>query len=620
MSTTYSRTADSWFVSAPPTLTFTRTADSFFIPPNTVTLETEAFFLKGVLLNSQSWFVSGSPTPPIPPTPPPPPGPSPSFQYIPPNANVIINRQCKVAITCPGSDSPIRNYSSEYTDGPEFYSDVNPYFNPFDPGLPAWWTRESCLGVPCISNVSQEDANACAQRIAILCAQTPPIGVIPSGYCSQLLALLVYYQNQGDISRFNYYRNLYLQVCLPAQQPLPPLTFPQIPPLPLGLPEGNCERLIYLMGFYLLNGDIPNYRAASDEYIADCLPDGDPGQPQTACDTLIIEMGIALENNDQTAFANYRQQYIDRCLPAFPLPQPPVAVPGRIVLPTPIPPNRGGTLTFADIPSPLLKGAPVNQVIVRMGNAPLASAIVQNNPGQQLPSGLNFSLPIEAAVPNALGFFYAVLSGSPTEAGTYTFALEVSDTNGHASQRTYTIEVKDLVITVPCTGPSSPDSCACPATSLVSVDWSGQSGHTYDITFRVRGVMELSEYTGGSVIPGTFNHCVQSGSTPGPYNQYRLRVGGLSFGLNNWSLGQIANELFCHALDYQFTLSGLGSTLTFKVDSDAFDNFEIKNKDSVGNPLSIFSGPFDPKLNSSISPQPYDGQWFQIDLISVLEH
>ena len=92
-----------------------------------------------------------------------------------------MNRPCPTAIICPGPtpgldfDSPVTNYSSEYNDGPEFRGLEWPIFNPFDPGDPGWWSAVACAGLwECISFISQEDADACARRLADLCAMTPP--------------------------------------------------------------------------------------------------------------------------------------------------------------------------------------------------------------------------------------------------------------------------------------------------------------------------------------------------------------------------------------------------------------------------------------------------------------
>jgi len=143
-----------------------------------------------------------------------------------------MNRLCPTSITCPGpqpglnADSPIINFSSEYTDGPDFFAPIFPYWNPFDPQLPAWWRSNSCLGIPVFSTVSQADADLEAQRLAVLCSNNPP----PDAYvfpplptlCQTILATMQQYQTVGDTINFNIWKNLYLTTCLGEQPPTTP--------------------------------------------------------------------------------------------------------------------------------------------------------------------------------------------------------------------------------------------------------------------------------------------------------------------------------------------------------------------------------------------------------------
>lgn len=92
-----------------------------------------------------------------------------------------MNRPCVISIKCVGpqpgleADSPVTNYSSEYTDGPEFHSYRFPPFRPYDPGIPGWWSAQACAGAfTCTSQISQEDADDCAAALAYVCVATPP--------------------------------------------------------------------------------------------------------------------------------------------------------------------------------------------------------------------------------------------------------------------------------------------------------------------------------------------------------------------------------------------------------------------------------------------------------------
>lgn len=68
--------------------------------------------------------------------------------------------------TCIDPSVPIGNYSSEAPDRDLFIG-----YNPpnVDPDLGTNWTNWGCLGIQCLSEISQEDADLCALRQAILC-------------------------------------------------------------------------------------------------------------------------------------------------------------------------------------------------------------------------------------------------------------------------------------------------------------------------------------------------------------------------------------------------------------------------------------------------------------------
>lgn len=78
---------------------------------------------------------------------------------------------CSKHILCPpgsGTDTPDNNYSSEHVDIPNYRTIAYP--------TTPYGTYTACLG-RCISLVSQQEADLCAQRQAFLCTnQTPPGG------------------------------------------------------------------------------------------------------------------------------------------------------------------------------------------------------------------------------------------------------------------------------------------------------------------------------------------------------------------------------------------------------------------------------------------------------------
>ena len=91
---------------------------------------------------------------------------------------------CPITITCPGSDTPISNFSSEDPDLVQFSEVSFPFYNPSNPfgdsNTPApggLFSAEGCAQV-CYSAKSQEAANLCAAVQAFQCdtsqRQTPP--------------------------------------------------------------------------------------------------------------------------------------------------------------------------------------------------------------------------------------------------------------------------------------------------------------------------------------------------------------------------------------------------------------------------------------------------------------
>ncbi len=91
--------------------------------------------------------------------------------------------KCPVTISCPGSDDPISNYSSEAPDVINFGAIGFPIFNPDNPlgddprdPLNPFYTAAGCLSL-CFSTVSQEAADDCAAADAYLCesgGRNPP--------------------------------------------------------------------------------------------------------------------------------------------------------------------------------------------------------------------------------------------------------------------------------------------------------------------------------------------------------------------------------------------------------------------------------------------------------------
>lgn len=74
---------------------------------------------------------------------------------------------CERVISCPGSDFPIQNWTSEQPDK-LFFIGHNWGWDRNYPCLGCNWTHSSCLGT-CTSTISQEDADLCAAANELLC-------------------------------------------------------------------------------------------------------------------------------------------------------------------------------------------------------------------------------------------------------------------------------------------------------------------------------------------------------------------------------------------------------------------------------------------------------------------
>lgn len=141
----------------------------------------------------------------------------------------------------------------------------------------------------------------------------------------------------------------------------------------------------------------------------------------------------------------------------------------------------------------------------------------------------------------------------------------------------------------------------------------GAPAHTYAITLRVRGVVELRNY-GGNASPGG---AIGSGAAPsfvnlteptiGGYNAIVLELGAGAkyFGLNAGA------ETIVHstALDYTATIHAAGgSQVTLWMDST--DLAQVRNHEETGGEAMVIP---------DIPPAPdrFDGQFVQLDVVSV---
>ena len=136
----------------------------------------------------------------------------------------------------------------------------------------------------------------------------------------------------------------------------------------------------------------------------------------------------------------------------------------------------------------------------------------------------------------------------------------------------------------------------------------GTAGVTYDVVLRFRGVVEERTYTGGTQA----GHWYTGGDAPDrsdPFNIYPLQVSSpaQTYCLNAGTSGIHT----CDGLDYTETIEvAAGATVTLTADS--VDGGQIIDIDASGNAIVV----------PGIAPAPnaYDGQFVQMDVVSVTPH
>lgn len=170
-----------------------------------------------------------------------------------------------------------------------------------------------------------------------------------------------------------------------------------------------------------------------------------------------------------------------------------------------------------------------------------------------------------------------------------------------ASDGSFVSELHGKRIEIPC-GAHSPPGCAA-ASMTDTVVFEAPAGVVYDVRLRFRGVVEQNAYTGGNP-DGMFY--VGGVADNAGWNRYSISVTSpaQTYHLNHGS----TNILHCFAIDYEQTIPIAGGA-TVTVYGDAMDGQQVLNVDEGGTPIVI------PGVVPA--PQAYDGQFIQIDVVSM---
>jgi len=159
---------------------------------------------------------------------------------------------------------------------------------------------------------------------------------------------------------------------------------------------------------------------------------------------------------------------------------------------------------------------------------------------------------------------------------------------------------------MPCTGDAPGDPvhvCQTVKPADQTATLGGSPSVTYEVTLRFRGVVEEKGYFGG-----TKEEHWQIGGAPGGdlFNVYELNVSqpAQSYYVNSG----VSGVLHSYPLDYQKVIDVTGDA-TVTLSADPIDTAEIKNIDEAGAPIVV--------PHVSPAPKPFDGQFVQMDVISV---
>jgi hypothetical protein len=158
---------------------------------------------------------------------------------------------------------------------------------------------------------------------------------------------------------------------------------------------------------------------------------------------------------------------------------------------------------------------------------------------------------------------------------------------------------------LPCTSPAMGTICSCSVAQQI-VQIGGPANRHYQVTVRIRGVVELAPYNGGTS-PAPTGWYVGGAIGNMVHNSYRLVVSSPpAYYFVNFAGMTTPSTVV--ALDYTATFPiDAGARVTF--DADGQDLSQLVNADAGGRPLTI--------PNVTTTPSPYDGQFVQLDVLSA---
>ena len=164
--------------------------------------------------------------------------------------------------------------------------------------------------------------------------------------------------------------------------------------------------------------------------------------------------------------------------------------------------------------------------------------------------------------------------------------------------------LQGLRIEMPCkpAGKTADTCVAAVAKPSKAVQIGGKAGQAYDITVRIRGVVELMSYAGGQTAD-FWNAGGKPSDKKADVWELQVSAPSMTYFLNAGNVGKRT-----WAMDYTRTIRvDSGATITLAGDSQ--DSKMVPNRDLKNNPQVVPDVP--------PAPAPFDGQFVQIDVVSV---
>lgn len=157
---------------------------------------------------------------------------------------------------------------------------------------------------------------------------------------------------------------------------------------------------------------------------------------------------------------------------------------------------------------------------------------------------------------------------------------------------------------LPCINTVSSTGCSCVNTVSNSYVLGGDVDTIYNVTFRIRGAVELTNYLGGTDY-GSSGHVRlnPTGNSDGNQNRYRLTVSNPA---GNYALNHgVYSNAALSVLDYEVTIPMRGGA-TITLVADAVDGVQLRNLTNVSVSDNDSNYPI-------VVDQPYQGQFMQLD-------